>query len=100
MDVQLWEIWGRPRYNGAMTVRVRLFASLKDIAGQSELDLDLRDQATVRTIFKELQQRFPELARYEPVVLAAVNQEYCPWETPVGPGDEVVFFPPVSGGAS
>lgn len=32
------------------------------------------------------------------VVRVAVNQEYGGLETPVKPGDEVAFFPPVTGG--
>jgi molybdopterin synthase sulfur carrier subunit len=31
-------------------------------------------------------------------VRAAVNQEFAAPEAPVGPGDEVAFFPPVTGG--
>ncbi|MXP63328.1 molybdopterin converting factor subunit 1 [Roseomonas sp. M0104] len=31
-------------------------------------------------------------------VRAAVNQEFCPPDHPVRPGDEVAFFPPVTGG--
>ncbi|NYZ11677.1 molybdopterin converting factor subunit 1 [Azospirillum sp. RWY-5-1] len=32
------------------------------------------------------------------VVKVAVNQEYVPYDHPVGPGDEVALFPPVTGG--
>jgi molybdopterin synthase sulfur carrier subunit len=31
-------------------------------------------------------------------VRCAVNQEFADPTTPVGPGDEVAFFPPVTGG--
>ena len=31
-------------------------------------------------------------------VRAAVNQEFCAPDAPVAPGDEVAFFPPVTGG--
>jgi molybdopterin converting factor subunit 1 len=31
-------------------------------------------------------------------VRAAVNQEFATPDAPVGPGDEVAFFPPVTGG--
>ena len=31
-------------------------------------------------------------------VRAAVNQEFCGPDHPVKPGDEVAFFPPVTGG--
>lgn len=32
------------------------------------------------------------------VVRVAVNQDYVGWDSPVKPGDEVAFFPPVTGG--
>jgi molybdopterin synthase sulfur carrier subunit len=32
------------------------------------------------------------------VVRAAVNQDYAELSDPVRPGDEVAFFPPVTGG--
>jgi sulfur-carrier protein len=32
------------------------------------------------------------------MVRAAVNQEHVPLDRPVKPGDEVAFFPPVTGG--
>jgi molybdopterin converting factor subunit 1 len=31
-------------------------------------------------------------------VRAAVNQDFAPPDAPVAPGDEVAFFPPVTGG--
>jgi molybdopterin synthase sulfur carrier subunit len=38
-----------------------------------------------------------ELAAVRPI-RAAVNQEMASGETPVADGDEVAFFPPVTGG--
>jgi sulfur-carrier protein len=32
------------------------------------------------------------------VVRVAVNQEYVAWDHPVKAGDEIAFFPPVTGG--
>ncbi len=32
-------------------------------------------------------------------VLCARNMDYCQPETPVMPGDEIAFFPPVTGGS-
>ncbi len=37
------------------------------------------------------------LARMD-VIRVAVNQEFAALDTPVAPGDEVAFFPPVTGG--
>jgi molybdopterin synthase sulfur carrier subunit len=37
------------------------------------------------------------LAEDQPVRLA-LNQTMCPPDAPIAPGDEVAFFPPVTGG--
>lgn len=83
-----------------MAVRVGFFASLRTTVGEPEIIVEVSQNSTARSLFQDLKKRFPELGRYEPVVLVAVNQEYASWDTPVRPGDEVVFFPPVSGGRS
>ncbi|MGH9341821.1 MAG: molybdopterin converting factor subunit 1 [Acidobacteriota bacterium] len=81
-----------------MSITVRLFASLRDIVGESEVILEFEGQSTTREVFEQLGTKFPGLKRYEPVVLIAVNQEYGDWEQSIAAGDEVAFFPPVSGG--
>lgn len=32
------------------------------------------------------------------LIRGAINQEYAPMDRPVGAGDEIAFFPPVTGG--
>ena len=81
-------------------LKISFFASLKDLVGCSEVELDLDGEATVRDIFKRLGRQYPELKRYELVLLIAVNQEYTGWDQSVAAGDEIAFFPPVSGGSS
>lgn len=36
--------------------------------------------------------------RKREAIRAAVNQEYVPFDHPVADGDEIAFFPPVTGG--
>ena len=81
-------------------VKIRFFASLKDLVGQSEMEFELNEETTVRHIFEELAVRFQGLSAYERVLLVAVNQTYSNLDAPLAPGDELAFFPPVSGGAS
>jgi len=76
-------------------LKVRFFASLKDLVGESEMEMQLEKKTSVRNIFQQLETRFPEIKKYESILLVAVNMEY----STVTPGDEVCFFPPVSGGA-
>ena len=80
-------------------LKLRFFASLKDLTGESEMEVELKGETSVREVFQQLKTRFPRLKKYEPVLLVAVNQEYSDMDSLVAPGDEVSFFPPVSGGA-
>ena len=81
-----------------MRVRVRLFASLREAAGEGELELDLPAGATAEDAWRALALRHPALASRRASLTAAVNRRYAPFEAPLAPGDEVVFIPPVSGG--
>ncbi len=61
--------------------------------------MELRGPTTVDALFEELAARFPGLADFRGSLLIAVNQEYNHWSSEIRGGDEVAFFPPVSGGA-
>lgn len=83
-----------------MQATILLFATLKDVAGQSRLTLNfLDDHATVARVRDELVRVHPALAVYMPNAIAAVNREYAFPADVVKDGDEVAFFPPVSGGS-
>ena len=84
-----------------MVVKICLFASLRDVVGQSEIQLDsVPSGHTARQVFDRLALQYPGLERYGKALLVAVNQEYSGWDQVVSPGDEIAFFPPVSGGAT
>jgi molybdopterin synthase catalytic subunit len=46
-----------------------------------------------------LQEEFPKLAEVAPRTVVSVNKEFADPATPLADGDEVAFFPPVSGGS-
>jgi molybdopterin converting factor subunit 1 len=77
-------------------VQVKLFAAYRDAAGLSEVSVD-SEAASLRELFDELTGRYPGLAR-EPHALVAINDELVDWDAPFSEGDQVLFFPPVSGG--
>jgi len=74
-----------------VTVRVRLFAGLRERAGWSQRDVEA---ATVGDIWNAL-----ELGDEPPGLLYAVNKEYATADRTLADGDEVALIPPVSGGA-
>ena len=78
-----------------MRVTVRLFAQLRERAGQSSLELDLPDGARVRDAIAAV----GDLAEGVPVVMA-VNREYAGEDAVLSADDELALVPPVSGGAA
>jgi molybdopterin synthase catalytic subunit len=81
-----------------MTVRVRLFAWLREAAGTEECWLALRPGARGLEARTALLDRYARLRGLLDHVRPAVNQEYQSWEMPLSDGDELALIPPVSGG--
>jgi len=77
-----------------MSIKVRYFASLKESVGRSEDDLEFADLSTVSDVWRRAN---PGKALPDNV-LAAVNMDYVELSHKVNDGDEVAFFPPVTGG--
>ena len=80
-------------------VHIRFFATLRDRAGTTHLTTPLPDPATVDGLRIALAAQIPALAKALPTAIAAVNREYAEEDMPLSAGDEVAFFPPVSGGS-
>lgn len=77
-----------------MTLTVRFFASLRESMGCREVEVDAALAETAGGAW-----RIATGGRPIPDhVLVAVNLEYTDLEAPVRAGDEVAFFPPVTGG--
>ena len=74
-----------------MTVRIRLFAGLRERAGWTQREIDA---ATVADVWPAL-----ELGDEPNGLLYAVNKEYATRDHVLADGDEVALIPPVSGGA-
>lgn len=81
-----------------MRVKIRLFATLKDRAGNDHVQIDLPDSTTVEQMLAAVAADFPKLAPALPTALVAVNKAFASIHTPIEVGDEVALFPPVSGG--
>jgi MoaD family protein len=80
-----------------MTVKVRLFAALRELAGSSEVEAEGLSAGDVVDVLSErFGERFAKIAAVGSVV---VNGERASRSTPVAAGDEVALLPPVSGGA-
>ena len=93
-----------PTYMGCMSkpLTILYFAWLRERIGASQEELDLPDSvATVTDLVDYLCARSAAHAsafQNRRTVRGAVNQEFTDPSSPVRPGDEVAFFPPVTGG--
>lgn len=79
-----------------MTITVKYFASLRELVGRAEERLELGgSNPTVAELWGQVAGGENQLPAQ---VLAAVNREYVKADATVRDGDEVAFFPPVTGG--
>ncbi len=77
-----------------MTITVRFFASLREELQCEEALLPEQPGLTVSKVWNQVTRNHPVPAN----LLCAVNQEYADFSHQVVEGDEVAFFPPVTGG--
>ncbi len=76
-----------------MSIKVRYFASLKEIIGRAEDELHVTGDISVIAIWEKINNiEIPKNT------LVAVNMEYVDFSHSATDGDEVAFFPPVTGG--
>ena len=83
-------------------IKVLYFASLRDTLGTDGEELVLpdgiSDMAGLRAVLGRRGGVWSEAFASGDSVMMAVNQEAANPQTPLGDGDEVAFYPPVTGG--
>ncbi len=77
-----------------MSIDVKFFASLREQIGKSDIQIESTDSLTCAKIWAQVCNNAPLPSH----ILMAVNKEYAVQSAPVQDGDEVAFFPPVTGG--
>jgi molybdopterin converting factor subunit 1 len=81
-----------------MTITVKLFAAMRDLAGDESAIVELPDGATVGDLRRELAKQLPLARTLLMRSGIAVNQEIAENEKALAATDEVAAIPPVSGG--
>ena len=74
-------------------IQIKFFASLRETLGMESASIDARTGITIRQIWDEVTSE-----DYPVNTLCAINMDYAKPDDVVNDGDEVAFFPPVTGG--
>jgi molybdopterin synthase sulfur carrier subunit len=91
---------------GSLTLRVRLFAGLRETAGWGERPMQVPAGATPRSLWRQLElagtgpggDGLKRDAGWPAGLRVAINQHFTTPDTPLADGDELAFLPPISGG--
>jgi len=77
-----------------MSITVKFFASLRETIGKAGASLGTDNISTAADVWQIATDN------HEPIdnMLVAINMEYANLDESVKDGDEVAFFPPVTGG--
>ena len=79
-----------------MKIHVYLFAQVREMAHNDQLELEVKDGTTVSTLVADLKSKLPGLSSVD--FKAAVNNEYVDDTHLLVDGDTVAIIPPISGG--
>ena len=78
---------------------MKLFASYKEKAGISDVQIELPIGATVREATQEVLRLYPSVTQDTSRLMVAVNEEFQQHDFVLNDNDEVALIPPVSGGS-
>ena len=79
------------------TIRIRLFAGLRESAGWGERDWPIEATAHPNLTPNLIWHTLALPGRLSEIRIA-INQQFAAADTPLLPGDELAFLPPISGG--
>ena len=81
-------------------IRVLFLAQLREQLGTAELQIPAGSVGSIAALKQHLTTTNPEWERFlsNSKLLVAINHEYAKADVAIKSGDEVAFFPPVTGG--
>ncbi len=76
-----------------MRISIKFFASLREQLKMEDMDISVESVTTVHDLWQHVvKKEIPDN------IMVAINQEYASMQSLVQDGDEIAFFPPVTGG--
>ncbi len=83
-----------------MRLRVRLFATYREIVGGDDVPWTAEPGTTLGEFLDAFLRGHPRLVPHRGSMMLAVNQAFAEPSTILQDGDEIALLPPVSGGAA
>lgn len=79
-------------------VQALLFARAQELAGVSEVTLEIQEGWTTANCFDAVVSKYPALQSISSCMMVALNHNYVTEPVAVKDGDELALIPPISGG--
>ena len=81
-----------------MKVRVQFFSRLRDIAGNSAMDLEVPEEMKIADLLELLYAETPSLRKWDKSILVAAGVEFVGRDYAMKLSDQISIMPPVQGG--
>ena len=81
-----------------MKVHIQFFSRLRDLAGVSEMEIEVADSSQIADLLETLYVRTPSLRDWDKTILVAAGIEFVQRDYVLKAGDQISIMPPVQGG--
>jgi molybdopterin converting factor small subunit len=81
-----------------MKIQVQFFSRLRELAGESETGMDVREGTTAADLLETLYKRSPALRDWDKSILIASGVEFVGRDYVLKSDDQISIMPPVQGG--
>ena len=81
-----------------MKVHVQFFSRLRDLAGLSEMEIDVPEETKAADLLKILYAQTPAMRDWDKSILVASGVEFIGRDYVLKPDDRISIMPPVQGG--
>ncbi len=81
-----------------ITVKVLLFAGIRDGIGQDQITLEYPEESTLDQLIKDMEKHYPDLLRLFRSCQFIVNCQHIHLDYLLQDNDEVAILPPLGGG--
>jgi molybdopterin synthase sulfur carrier subunit len=81
-----------------MNVQVQFFSRLRELAGVSEMELEVPEAIKVAELLEILYSSTPALRDWDKSILVAAGVEFVGRDYVIQAGDKISIMPPVQGG--